>query len=363
MNRIIIDANAIGNNYRVVKGWVNDLGASLTVVTKALCGHMETIEALAKMGVSSIADSRLQNLREMQEDQLGFEKWFLRPPSQSQLEEVVALTDVSLNTELGTVKRLDQVAREQDKVHRVLLMIELGDLREGILPGALTKLYNEIFQLRNIDIFGIGANLGCFSGTVPSVDQLMQLILYRELLELKFQRKLPVISAGSSVVLPFLLEGQVPRAINHYRVGEAILLGTDLINGGTIEGLRDDGFILEAEIIEMKEKSLTPSGETMEDIVPFPVSEGQVEQERIPGQRGYRAVVTVGGLDTEISGLLPVNQDYQIAGASSDVTVLNVGDNPEGLSTGDTVYFKMGYSTMVRLMNNSYTERVMRDSL
>lgn len=363
MNRIIIDANAIRNNYQVVKGWVNDLGASLTVVTKALCGHMETIEALAEMGVSSIADSRLQNLREIQDDHLRFEKWFLRPPSQSQLEEVVALTDVSLNTELGTVKKLNDVAREQNKVHRVLLMIELGDLREGILPGALAKLYNEVFQLRNIDIFGIGANLGCFSGTVPSVDQLMQLILYRELLELKFQRELPVISAGSSVVLPFLLEGQVPRAINHFRVGESILLGTDLINGGTIEGLRDDGFILEVEIIEMKEKSLTPSGETMEDIMPFPVSEDQVDQERAPGQRGYRAVVTVGGLDTEISGLRPVNQDYQIAGASSDVTVLNVGDNPEGLSTGDTVCFKMGYSTMVRLMNNSYTERVMRDSL
>ena len=363
MNRIIIDSSAIRDNYLTVKGWVNDHGASLTVVTKALCGHLETLRALSGMGVSSIADSRLQNVQEMSEQGLGFEKWFLRPPSQSQLEEVVELTDVSLNTELGTVKKLNDVAKGKQKVHKVILMIELGDLREGILPGALVKLYNEVFQLDNIDILGIGANLGCFSGTVPSVDQMMQLILYRELLELKFEKNLPLISAGSSVVLPFLLEGQVPSAINHFRVGEAILLGTDLINGGTMNGLRDDAFILEAEIIEMKEKSLTPSGETMEDIAPFPSAEENAEEERTPGQRGYRAVVTVGGLDTEVSGLVPVNEDYQIAGASSDVTVLNVGDNPEGLRTGDTVCFKMGYVTMVRLMNNSYTERVLKEAL
>lgn len=363
MNRLWINPEAIRYNHGLVKKWVEDHGASLTVVTKALCGHPPTIRALADMGVTSIADSRLQNLRDLAGSDLDFERWFLRPPSQSQLEEVVQLTDVSLNTELGTVKKLNEAAMEQDRVHRVILMIELGDLREGILPGALVKLYNEIFQLENIEILGIGANLGCFSGTIPSVDQLMQLVLYRELLELKFQRELPVISAGSSVVLPFLLEGRVPRAINHFRVGEAILLGTDLINGGTIEGLRDDGFILEAEIIEMKEKSLTPSGETMDEIAPFPIAEEQEDQERAPGQRGYRAVVTVGGLDTEISGLVPVNKEYRIAGASSDVTVLNVGDNPEGLRTGDSLCFKMGYSTMVRLMNNSYTDKALREAV
>ena len=270
MNKLLINAEAIRDNYLTVKRWVNDHGASLTVVTKALCGYPDALEAMARMGVSSIADSRLKNLKEISDRGLSFEKWFLRPPSQSQLEEVVDLTDVSLNTELGTVKILDSIAASRGMTHKVILMIELGDLREGILPGALVKLYNDIFQLKNIEIMGIGANLGCFSGTIPSVDQLMQLILYRELLELKFKRNLPVISAGSSILLPFLLKGSVPRAINHFRVGEAILLGTDLIAGGTMVDLRDDGFILEAEIIEMKEKSLTPSGETLEDVAPFP---------------------------------------------------------------------------------------------
>ncbi len=360
MNRIIIDIDAIEHNYKAVRGWVRDHGATLTVVTKALCGHQETIRRLAGMGVDSIADSRLRNLQDLSGENLEMEMWFLRPPSQSQLNQVISLTDVSLNTELGTVKKLNAIAEEQNKVHKVILMIELGDLREGILPGSLVKLYNEIFQLKNIEIQGIGANLGCFSGTIPSVDQLMQLVLYRELLELKFQRSLPIISAGSSVLLPFLLQGSVPKAINHFRVGEAILLGTDLINGGTMEGLRDDAFILEAEIIEVKEKSLTPMGETLEEIAPFSFGEDEDDSERIPGQRGYRAVVTVGGLDTDISGLQPVVDKYVVAGASSDVTVLNLDDNPETLKTGDTVRFKMGYSTMVRLMSNPYTEKILK---
>ncbi len=49
-----------------------------------------------------------------------------------------------------------------------------------------------------------------------------------------------MISAGSSVVLPLLLKGQVPNAMNHFRIGEAVFLGIDLVNGGRLEELRDD---------------------------------------------------------------------------------------------------------------------------
>ena len=77
-------------------------------------------------------------------------------------------------------------------------MIELGDLREGILPGSLINFYKHVFHLSNIEVKGIGANLGCMAGAVPTVDQFMQLVLYKELLELKFEHPLHWISAGSS---------------------------------------------------------------------------------------------------------------------------------------------------------------------
>ena len=356
MNRLLINTEAVLHNYECVRRLVGMHDGSLTVVTKALCGHTEAVKALVEGGLTSIADSRLDNLIDISENGTAVEKWYLKPPHPDELDEVVRYSNVSLNTELETVISINRAAEKAGKVHGILLMIELGDLREGILPGSLVEMYNHVFNLRNINIRGIGTNLGCLSGTVPGVDQLMQLVLYRELLELKFERKIEMISAGSSASLPFLIRGSIPKQINHFRIGESILIGTDLIQGGTLSGLRDDGFVLEAGVVEIKKKNLAPTGEILEDLHPF---NGQSDQKQYsPGERGFRAVITIGELDTDISALTPLNSEYEIAGASSDLTVLNVGAADSSLKVGDNIRFKMGYSALTRLMNNRYTEKV-----
>lgn len=360
MNRLTIDVEALRHNYGAISRWVGGHGATLTIVTKALCGHAESIRALRDIGVDSMADSRLENLRAIREAAPDAETWYLRPPHVSALSEVVETADVSLNTELEIIKRLNEEAVRQDTVHSVIVMIELGDLREGILPGALLDVYRQVFRLPNIRVLGIGANLGCMGGVVPTVDQYMQLVLYRELLELKFEHDLPMISAGSSATIPMLLEGRLPEKINHFRVGESLFLGTDVIQGETVEGLRDDAVRLEAEIVEIKEKGMVPLGETT-DMTPFQPLD--VDENYDPGERGYRAIVTVGQVDTDVAGLIPLGQGYQIAGASSDLTVVNVGDEKGGLSVGDTLAFRLSYSSFVRLMANPYTvKHVVRGS-
>lgn len=357
MNRLLINTASILHNYQYVKRLVGVHGGCLTVVTKALCGNTDAVEAMVKGGVTSIADSRLENLMDITEKGISAERWYLKPPHPDELSEVVRFSDVSLNTELSTVKEIDREAGKAGLTHKVLLMIELGDLREGILPGTLVETYNEVFSLKNIEIIGIGTNLGCLSGTVPSMDQLMQLVLYKELLELKFERKIKLLSAGSSASLPFIIQGQIPKQVNHFRIGETILLGTDLIQGGTLAGFRDDGFILEAGIVEIKEKNLTPTGEIHEELHPFN-STAEVRQYS-PGERGYRAIVAVGELDADVAGLTPVNNEYEIAGASSDLTVVNTGGADTSLKVGDYIRFKLNYSSLIRLMNNRYTEKVL----
>ena len=358
MNRITIDLDALEHNLKAVQRWTEDHGAGLTVVTKALCGHADSLLGLKELGVRSMSDSRLDNLEAIKRVAPDVETWYLRPPHSSGLEDIVRLADVSLNTELQTVKELNDEAERQGTTHQVVIMIELGDLREGILPGRLLQMYRKIFELPNIEVLGIGANLGCLGGIVPSVDQFMQLVLYRELLELKFERKLPLISAGSSSSLPLLLDGRVPKQINHFRVGESIFLGSDLIRGGTLGGLRDDVVHLDAEIVEVKEKGMVPMGETA-DVAPFqPIEEPEPED---PGQRGFRAILAVGQVDADIAGLMPLNDSYRIVGASSDLTVVNVGEERGGVSVGDRISFRVAYSSFVRLMANPYTEkRVLR---
>jgi predicted amino acid racemase len=354
VNRVTIDLHGLKHNLRIIKDWMEEHSASWTVVTKVLCGHTDSLRALQLLGVRSMGDSRLANLKAIDKIVPDFESWYLRVSDLSSVKEVASLADVSLNSEIEVIKILNEEAKRLNKIHRIIIMIELGDLREGILPGSLTRFYEQVFELPNIEVIGIGANLGCLAGAVPNVDQFTQLSLYRELLELKFQRKLPMISGGSSSVLPLFLEGGLPKAINHFRIGEAIFLGTDLVNGGTLPGLRDDVVLLEAEIAEIKEKGLVPLSETA-SMTPFESTDA--EEDLSPGQRGYRALISVGQLDTDIAGLTPVNPEHRIAGASSDITVVNLGSDAGGMKVGDSIKFRVNYSAMLHLMVGKYVAK------
>ena len=363
MNGLTIDLRALQHNLEVISGLMDRHGASWSIATKAVCGHVDTVRALHRMGVRSIADSRLDNLRAIDRAIPGLERWYLRLPHLSVVPEVVELADVSLNSEIEVIAAISREAVRQDRVHRIVIMIELGDLREGILPGTLVKFYNTVFELPNIEVIGLGAQLGCLSGAVPNVDQMSQLLLYRELLELKFKVGLPVISAGSSILLSLLTEHDVPRAINHFRIGEALFLGTDLVTGGTLEGLRDDVVTVHGEIAEIQEKNLVAFGETG-GTTPFDqMEESSDDDAPVPGQRGHRALITIGQIDTDVAALTPLDARDQIAGASSDITVVNLGDNPRHLKVGDTIRFRPGYSAFVRLMNDPYMPKWLEPNL
>jgi len=362
VNRVIIDLEALRHNLGVIDGWVSEHGATWTVVTKALCGQPDTLGALWAMGVRSMGDSRLLNVQAIQAvvPAEELETWYLRVPSLASVVDVVSLTEVSLNSEMTVIKALNQEAARQGKRHWIVLMIELGDLREGILPGSLIRFYEQVFDLSHLEVLGIGSNLGCISGQVPTVDQYMQLVLYHELLELKFKHKLPVISAGSSVTLPMLLDRHLPRGINHLRIGESVFLGNNLVAKGPLPGLRSDVMTLEADIVEIKEKNLVPLG-IGSDVAPFPLADASSPPS--PGQRGYRALVNIGQLDTDVGGLTPQDPTYQIAGASSDLTVVNVGDHPGELKVGGAIRFGMNYAAMLRLMSGAYVPKVVEPAL
>ena len=354
MSRLTLNQDALRHNLEVVGGWMDHFGASWNLVTKMLCGHEESLRMLSGLGIHAVADSRVENLAVVRAMLPESEAWYLRPAHLSQADIIVSLANTSLASEVAGIEALDAAAGARGLTHRVVIMIELGDLREGILPGTLIQFYRHIFRLPNIQVAGIGANLGCLAGAVPSVEQFMQLAMYRELIELKFKVKIPFISAGSSAVLPLVLDGTLPRAVNHFRIGEAVFLGTDLIQGGTLEGLRDDVFTLHAEVTELKEKSLNPLVETG-DVAPF---DAPGDEPHEAGQRGYRALVNIGQLDTDVAGLRPLDPEIHIAGASSDITVVNVGARRRGLRVGGTIAFRPGYGALARLMQSHYVEKV-----
>ncbi|MBN1600341.1 MAG: alanine racemase [Chitinispirillaceae bacterium] len=361
MSRLHINIDALKHNIKQIEHIIKRRNNTWTLVTKVLCGYQEIIEEFVSMGLHSFGDTRLENMYSFPGGNHSIERWYLRVPPLSITEKIVDIAEVSINSEIATIRQLDKHARAAGKTHKIIVMIELGDLREGVLPGSLIDFYTSIFSLPNIEVLGIGANIGCLSGIVPSIDQLMQLVLYRELLELKFGHKLPLISAGTSATLSLLENKHVPEAVNHWRIGESVFLGNDLVNGGTLKGFRNDTFILEAEIAEIKKKGMVPIGEVA-NVAPFDTTY-ENEFELSPGQRGRRALITIGELDTDVRGLIPMSDSCRIVGASSDISVIHINDEDDSIKVGGTLRFRLTYSALLRLMNGRYIPKIIkRDS-
>ncbi len=355
MNRLVIDLEALRHNVATIDAWMRAAGARWTLVTKVLCGEPTILRALAAMGVRSVGESRLANLDDVTTAMPRAEIWYLRPTHPSAVAAVVAHCGVSLNSEIETLRLIDAEAGRRGVLHRALAMVELGDLREGMLPVHLPAFCEAAQRLRHVRLVGLGANLGCLAGVLPTSEHFAQLALYRELIELKLGCRLPIVSAGTSVALPQLRAGRVPLGINHYRIGEAVFLGTDLVSGGTIPGLRDDVVILRAEVAELKRKALAPSGELGADAhVLADPARGRL------GERGWRALISIGQYDAECGGLLPLDARHVVAGASSDLTVLNLGDDAGGLRVGDDVGFRLRYAALLRLMGSRYVAKVVQ---
>lgn len=351
MNRVIIDLEALKQNIQVISGIMDRAGIGWSVSTQALCGHPDIIRALSILGVRSICDTKLLNLRSIRQAVPDLETWYLGLPLLSNAAEVVELADISVNSELEVVRALNKEAGRLGRKHHIVILVEIGDLYEGVMPASLVSFYEQVLALGNVDIIGLGAVLPDTPENLPELDQIAHLKLYRELLELKFNTRLQFISAGSSSLLSVLLSGEIPDCINHFRIGETLFLGNDPLSGTRFEGLRNDVVTLEAEIAEIKEKSLVPTGE-IGHAAPF---EGSAQaEEASPGQRGYRALVTVGGIDTDVAGLTPLNPAHQIAGASSDITVVNMGESKENWTIGDVIRFRPNLSAFRLLMTDSY---------
>jgi predicted amino acid racemase len=325
------------------------------ITTKLLCGHKLFLNEVIRLGRLELLDSRISNLRAIKELAPEAQTVYIKPPASALIEELVTWADVSFNTELETIRAISAEAVRQDRQHLIIIMIEMGDLREGVLREDIVEFYEQVFQLPNIKIIGIGTNLNCLNGVMPSEDKLIQLGLYRTIIELKNNVNIQWVSAGTTVTLPLLMAGGLPRAINHFRIGEALFFGQDLVAEGTFAGMHDDVLELHAQVIELAEKPTTPSGPLGKN--PF----GVTAETEGGGGTSHRAILDVGYLDISPQYLEPVDPRLDVIGGSSDMLVLNVGDNEAGLRVGSYVTFRLKYMGALHLMNSAYIDKFVLD--
>lgn len=354
--KLVVDLGKLRHNIEKVQRLCNDQGIEVAGVIKGCTGLLPCVQQFDHAGCRFLASSRLEQLEPLKENGVQTELMLIRIPMLSEAEDVVRITDISLNSEIRVLQELNRQARIQDRKHKVILMVDLGDLREGFwdrdeLMEAATMVE---YELHNLELAGIGTNLGCYGAIAATAEKLQELVAVAEQIEAKIGRELEFISGGATSSLPRVLEHNMPSRINLLRIGEGILLAKDLQDlwGYEMDYLYRDAFVLRAEVIEVRDKPSHPVGTISVDAFGHtPVYE----------DRGIRkrALIALGKVDFAYPDeLIPKEAGVTVLGASSDHTILDVEDAERDIQVGDILEFELCYATMVFITNSDNIEKV-----
>ena len=349
--RIEINLEKIAHNAKKLMELYGSKGISVMGVTKVVCGDPIIAESLVKSGINILADSRIENIRRMRNAGVQAQFLLLRTPSLSQAEAVVKYADISLNSELSVIERLSECAIDYDSLHKIILMVELGDLREGLMPSDLDDTIKHVLALENIELIGLGTNLACFGGIKPDEKKMGYLSSIANDVEEKFGLTLEFVSGGNSANYNWFMSTKNVGRINNLRLGESIYLGCETLYRKPIPGLYTDAMTLVAEVVESKIKPSLPYGEICQDAfgnVPEFEDQGQIR----------RAILGIGLQDVLVSGLTP-RSDVEIIGANSDHIIVNAKNID--LNVGNELEFDMNYGALLSAMTSPYVNKVSSD--
>jgi predicted amino acid racemase len=347
--RLEINLQKIQYNATVLVRRLARRGIAVSGVTKATLGCPRIASAMLKGGVQQLADSRIENIEAMRQANVDAEMLLIRSPMLSQADRVVAAADVSFNTELDVIAELSRAAKRLGRHHGIVLMVELGDLREGVMPCDVENAVASILRCSNIALIGIGANLGCRSGIAPDARNMGELSSITTALEAKFGISLETVSGGNSSNMTWALNASNIGRVNSLRLGEAILLGNDPHQSTPIPGLHTDAIILVAEVIEMKSKPATPWGDVGH--IPFPRSHAPALRETVS-----QAILAIGHQDVDPAGLRP-SRAITVLSASSDHLIVDAAGTD--MAPGTEVSFGLDYRALLRAMTSPYVAKVM----
>ncbi len=344
--RIEISLPQIRDNARMLSELYGQKGISIMGVSKAVLGEPSIVKAMIQGGARFIADSRIENIEKMKAAGISTQFVLLRTPL-SQAESVVRSADISLNTELDTLKKLSYHAKACNKNHQVIVMVELGDLREGVLPIDLSEFIRQTISLSHIKIVGIGCNLACYGGVKPADKNMHELSELFDIIEKEFHLGLTIISGGNSANYEWYKSTKDVENINNLRLGESILLGLETVKRKAIPGLHTGAFQLVAEVIESKKKPSLPFGEISQDAFGnVPVFQDQGIHQRV--------IIALGRQDISVSSLKSNNR-VEILGSSSDHIILDSKNN--NLHVGDEINFNLDYGGLLAAMTSPFIKK------
>jgi predicted amino acid racemase len=337
---IEVDTAKIKKNTEAVVRLCAPHGIEVAGVTKACCGHPEVARAMLAGGATLLAESRMRNVWRLRQAGIEAPVLMLRLPRAAQAGDVVRLTQVSLNSQVETVRALSEAAGARGLVHRVILMVETGDRREGVMPERVIEVARAMAALPHIELVGLGCNVTCIGGVLPTRENTQIVADLAGEVERVLGIGLPTLSAGNSASLALLLRDEMPARATQLRVGGAILIGEVDSTGDWSTALpHQDAFVVGADVIEVETKPSIPEG----PIAPNAFGEVPTWPDRGPRRR---AIVALGRQDIQIESLVPHRPGVTILGASSDHLVLDVAEADPPVRLGEELRFRPLYGAI-----------------
>lgn len=363
MAELIIHKKKIQENIISLGEFFDKKDVKWSLITKVFSGNKKFLSNILTEDIiqyiNSVGDSRLSSLENLRKVNPKMHTIYIKPPATIYAREVVELATLSLNSSLETIQALDREAEEAGKVHEIIIMIEMGELREGVNVEDTLSFYAEASKLKHIKISGIGSNLGCMYGIEPEKEKFDLLIDLKNKIEKKFKREVQLISGGTSITLPMLKSGELPNDINHFRVGEAVFFGVTPLHNEQFMNLNTQTFEFKANIIELEEKKVVPEGTISEANI------GQVADfDESSKEITHKAILDFGLVDVDKENLtLRDDRDISFVGITSDMTVIDIGENKHSdgsqrFKVGDTILFDVNYMGVVRLLNSKFVAQI-----
>lgn len=347
--RLMIDTEKVLHNMRTLVTAAHAQGVQLVLVSKVVCAHPAVIDCINQSGCDMLADSRTENLNSAR---TSLPKLLLRVGDPNEADAIVQASDISLESERDTILALQEAAENQNKCHKVILMIDLGDLREGVFFrdwDNILALAKTVRDCPNLDLYGTGTNLTCYGSVLPDEQNLGTLVKLTERLRKELDLPIPIISGGNSTSLQLLLEGRLPKGINHLRLGESVMCGVIPGHYTKIPGCYQDAFTLCASLVELKEKPSYPIGTLSRNAF------GETVRYVDKGPM-LRGIAAIGRQDVSLDGITPTDPSIEVLGASSDHLLLDMTET-SGYRVGDTVTFGLDYGALLAASTSAYVQK------
>ena len=347
--KLILHTDRILHNMRLLVEKAHAQGVQLALVSKVVCAHPTVIRCINESGCDMLADSRTENLASAD---TRLPKLLLRVGDPKEADAIVRCSDISLESEEKTILALQKAAAEQHRTHRVILMIDLGDLREGVFFrdwDAILSLAETVKRCPDLELYGTGTNLTCYGSVLPDENNLGTLVALTERLRRELDLPIPIISGGNSTSLQLLLEGRLPKGINHLRLGESVMCGVIPGNYTPIDGCFQNAFELQASLVELKYKPSYPIGT---------LSRNAFGETVAYTDKGImlRGIAAIGRQDVRTDGLTPLDPNIEVIGASSDHLLLDM-TKTTGYAVGDPVSFGLDYGALLSASTSAYVKK------